>query len=118
MSMDDEGAQLQFPELDGVIRLKREEFAKLQVVGAPPHPLGPVCTTRQPVVGDRVMSTRGDAHAGDFRDGDAWSLNAGDVATVEMVSADGLEFKLKGGHGQKGNQHWAKVCYFSYADAG
>ena len=114
-SMDDDGAQVTFTELEGGIQVKRAEFVKLQVVGAPAHPLGPLCTTRRPAVGDRVMSTTGDAHAGDPRDGDAWTLNAGDVATVEKV--DGDDFLLKGGHGQAGNEHWAKVCNFSYADA-
>lgn len=118
VKLDGGGALVKFPELDGSVRVKSDEFEKLQVVGAPARPLGPVCTSRTPKVGDRVMSTHGDAHTGDWRDHDAWTLNAGDVATVKEVSTDGERFKLTGGHGQEGAQSsWAKPCYYSYADA-
>jgi hypothetical protein len=56
---------------------------------------------------------------GDPRDGDAWTLRAGDVAVVQHVEDDGDYFQLQGGSGQQGDvTGLIRVSsYWSYADA-
>ena len=103
-----------------VLSIKVADVSALQLVEPARRPLGPDCTARPPKVGDRVMSTElQDRHNGDPRDGDAWTLRAGDVAVVQHVEDDGDYFQLKGGSGQRGDvTGLIRVSsYWSYADA-
>ena len=70
-----------------VVSIKTEDVNALVVSEPVRRPLGPACTSRPPKAGDRVMSTElEDRHGGDPRDGDAWTLRAGEVAVVTRVS--------------------------------
>ena len=64
------------------------------------------------------MSRCGDTHTGDWRDHDAWQLDAGDVAIVEEIHPTNGDFKLRGGHGQERNLScWTRRDIYAYADA-
>lgn len=102
-----------------VLSIKTEDVSALVVSEPVRRPLGPLCTARPPKVGDRVMSTElEDRHGGDPRDGDAWTLRAGEVAVVTRVSDN--KFEVEGGSGQKGPPYLSSflaISNWSYADA-